>query len=404
MHILPGSRRRHCFVKVIIFLILTASITAIVGCTDGGGQDLLPSEDLEIQDWYDLNAVRDNLEGNHILMNDLNSTTPGYEELAGPTANQGKGWEPIGIYHPDEAVAYTGLTGTFDGEGYEIRDLFVNRPDEGYVGLFAAVDRTGVTRDICLVNVSVVGDYDVGSLVGKNDGTVSNSYSTGAVGGEWHVGGLVGDSEGIVNHSYFAGSVTGNQYVGGLVGSNDDTVSKSHFRGEVTGLSFVGGLVGSNVLGDVFESYSTGNVTGYGYVGGLVGWNYGVVSNSSCTGSVTGTNCAGGLVAKNLDTVDKCYSTGRVTGDKRVGGLVGANYYDGIDRYAIVSSSFWDIETSGQSTSSGGAGKNTTEMKNLAMFSYAGWNITAVAVNETNPAYIWNIVDDVTYPFLAWQA
>ena len=214
----------------------------------------------------------------------------------------------------------------------------------------------------------------------------------------------MGDSEGIVNHSYFAGSVTGNQYVGGLVGSNDDTVSKSHFRGEVTGLSFVGGLVGSNVLGDVFESYSTGNVTGYGYVGGLVGWNYGVVSNSSCTGSVTGTNCAGGLVAKNLDTVDKCYSTGRVTGDKRVGGLVGANYYDGIDRYAIVSSSFWDIETSGQSTSSGGAGKNTTEMKNLAMFSYAGWNITAVAVNETNPAYIWNIVDDVTYPFLAWQA
>jgi hypothetical protein len=33
----------------------------------------------------------------------------------------------------------------------------------------------------------------------------------------------------------------------------------------------------------------------------------------------------------------------------------------------------------------------------------AAWNITAIALNETNPAYIWNIVDAMTYPFLSWQ-
>jgi hypothetical protein len=42
-------------------------------------------------------------------------------------------------------------------------------------------------------------------------------------------------------------------------------------------------------------------------------------------------------------------------------------------------------------------------MKNITTFSDAGWDIIAVALNQTKPAYIWNIVDDETYPFLSWQ-
>ena len=47
----------------------------------------------EICDWYGLNATRtlNNLGGSHILMNDLDSTTDGYKELASPTANGAKG-------------------------------------------------------------------------------------------------------------------------------------------------------------------------------------------------------------------------------------------------------------------------------------------------------------------------
>jgi hypothetical protein len=48
-------------------------------------------------------------------------------------------------------------------------------------------------------------------------------------------------------------------------------------------------------------------------------------------------------------------------------------------------------------------GKNTTEMQDVITFSGAGWNITTVPLNETDPAYIWNIVNNVTYPFLSWQ-
>jgi len=87
-----------------------------------------------------------------------------------------------------------------------------------------------------------------------------------------------------------------------------------------------------------------------------------------------------------------------VTGNSSVGGLVGRN------DYGTVNGSFWDTETSGQATSDGGTGKNTTEMQDIATFSGAAWDITAVANPSTrNSSYIWNIVDDETYPFLSWQ-
>ncbi|MGB6873321.1 MAG: GLUG motif-containing protein [Dehalococcoidia bacterium] len=321
----------------------------------------------EIRDWYDLDAIRNNLGGRYILMNDLDSTTAGYLELASETANQGRGWEPIGTSDDQ-------FTGNFDGQGYEIKDLFIIRPDEDYVGLFGEVGQEGVTKDIGVVNVTVIGNDYVGGLVGHSDGTVSNSYSTGSVTGEEHVGSLVGHNGGIVSNSHSSGSATGDSRVGGLVGWNQATLSNSYSSCSVTGNSSVGGLVGDNWYyeGTVSNSYSTGSVTGSTQVGGLVGVNY--------YGSVT-----------------HSYSTGSVTGSSQVGGLVGYNT-------ATVSNSFWDTETSGQATSDGGTGKTTAEMKNIATFLGAAWDITAVAPGETNDAYTWNIVNGQTYPFLSWQS
>ena len=324
----------NCYVKRLSILLITVALIAgMTGC--------FSTPPSEIRDWHDLDAIRNNLGGSHILMNDLDSTTAGYEELASPTANQGKGWQPIGT--EDDL-----FTGTFDGQGYEIRDLFINRSDENFVGLFGVVGEGGVVQNIGVVNADVTGYGLVGGLVGDNEGTVSNSYSTG--------------------------SVTGTGWVGGLVGVN---------------------------LGTVSNSYSTGSVTGYTErIGGLVGWNEdedASVSNSYSTGSVTGNYSVGGLVGATSGTVSNSYSTGSVTGDSGVGGLVG-------DNPGTVSDSFWDTETSGQATSDGGTGKPTAEMQDIATFSGAAWNIIAVAnPGERNPFYIWNIVDDETYPFLSWQ-
>ena len=383
-------------------------------------------EGIEIWDWYDLDATREDLDGYYFLMNDLDSTTAGYEELASPTANGGNGWQPIGNFTDS-------FTGTFDGQGYEIRDLFINRPDKYSVGLFDWVGQDGVIKDIGVVNAIVTGYDNVGGLVGWSYGTVSNSYSTGSVTGTVSahepgdvggVGGVLGINAGNVSHCYSTGSVTGYEAVGGLVGysyggtvsysystssvtgnssgglvgwNREGTVSNSHSTGTVTG-DAVGGLVGFNLAGTVSDSYSTSSVTGNSSVGGLVGFNAGIVSDSYSTGSVTGYAIVGGLVGGGTGIVSNSYSTGSVTGSEYVGGLVGYNFE------RIVSNSFWDTETSGQSTSDGGTGKTTAEMQDITTFSGATWDIIAVAnPSIRNPFYIWNTVNGLTYPFLSWQ-
>jgi hypothetical protein len=264
----------NCYVaKVSVLLIPVALVIGMAGF-DGVGGALFsppsqnsPPQNLEIRTWYDLDDIRENLGGRHTLMNDLDSTTLGYEELASLIANQGKGWEPIGFVQiiwwdspcggGGKSVDWYGLNGTFDGQGYEIRDLFINRPDESYVGLFGVVNEGGVIKDISAVNVTVIGEYFVAGLVGENRGTVSNSYSGVSVTGYQGVGGLVGwNYLGTVSDSYSTGSVTGDWYVGGLVGINDQgSVSNSYSTGNVTGDEDVGGLVGINDQSTVSNSY-----------------------------------------------------------------------------------------------------------------------------------------------------
>jgi len=387
----------------------------------------------EIRDWYELHAIRDNLGGHYLLMNDLDATTAGYQELASPTASQSKGWEPIGIY--EQGGSFDPFVGIFDGQGYEIMDLFIDRPDEAGVGLFGAVvgwAEGGVIENLSVVNANVTGEIGVGSLVGLNGGTVSNCYCTGNATGESRVGGLVGFNIAIVSHSSSSSSVTGysflvggligyntgnvsNSYsvarmtgglgVGGLVGGNDGgTVRNSYSSSSVTGDEYVGGLVGHNWNWDavVGSCYSSGNVTGDSRVGGLVGYNgyYGTVDTSYASGSVTGNDSVGGLVGYNRATVNSCYSSGSVAGNSSVGGLVGENE-------DIVTNSFWDSEASGMETSDGGVGKTTTEIMDSATFTDTStegldnpWDITTVAHDEINDAYAWNIVDGESYPFL----
>jgi hypothetical protein len=271
------------------------------------------------------------------------------------------------------------LAGEFDGNGHKISNLSFNFDfvSQAEVGLFGYLASDGRVTKVGVENVNISAGYGVGGLVGFNDGTVTNSYSSGSLTGNGIVGGLVGFNDGTVSNSYSSGSVTGDEYVGGLVGySIMGTVSNSYSSGSVTGDEYVGGLVGYSIMGTVSNSYSSGSVTGDEYVGGLVGYSI-------------------------MGTVSNSYSSGSVTGDEYVGGLVGRS------DYSIVSNSFWDIETSGQTTSAGGTGKTTAEMKDIATFTDTAtegldepWNITAVASGETNPAYTWNIVDDESYPFL----
>jgi hypothetical protein len=334
-------------VRVSIFLTTAALIAGMVGCDYSPP----PIQKLEIRTWYDLDAVRNNLEGSYILVNNLDSTTPGYHELASPAANQGKGWEPIGLgwfaWSPF-GIKEIGeiFKGILDGQGYEIRDMYINNSG-GQVGLFGFVAKGGifteggVVKNIGLANATVTTGEAIGEPLRLERNTVK-ALDVGAVGG-----------------------------VGGLVGYNGGTVS---------------------------NCYGMANITGGWGVGGLIGRNHGTVSNCYAMVNITGDSGLGGLVAYNEGVVRDCYSTGTVSGEGYGGGLAAGNE-------GTVDNSFWDTQTSGQATSAGGTGKTTVQMKDISTFSSAGWNITAVAnPGVRNPSYIWNIVDGVTYPFLSWEA
>ena len=60
--------------------------------------------------------------------------------------------------------------------------------------------------------------------------------------------------------------------------------------------------------------------------------------------------------------------------------------------------SFWDIQTSGQTTSAGGTGKTTVEMQTANTFLEAGWDFVEETENGTDD--IWWILDGQNYPRL----
>ena len=324
----------------------------------------------------DLQGINGSLTGNFALGGNINA-------IATASWNAASGFTPLG------SSVSAPYTGTLDGLGHSISNLTINRPASSYVGLFGV--ENALIKNVGLLQDSIVGLDYVGALVGKNSGTVSNSYSTGAVSGRHAVGGLVGF----------------NNY-----GSNA-TVANSHASGTVsaTGI-YTGGLVGySGGSGLIINSYSTTNVGGTAaWVGGLLGVNYGTVSNTYATGNVTGNDRVGGLVGFNqapnwgASLIQTSYSTGVVSGVTSPGALVGRNE-------GTISSSYWNTSVNvglpGAGISiSGAVGLSTTAFSNSSNF--AGFNFTStpgasgwVIVNADGSLNALGTQGGGTFPMLA---
>jgi uncharacterized repeat protein (TIGR02543 family) len=177
------------------------------------------------------------------------------------------------------------FSGTFDGQGHTISGLVINKSSESYQGLFGYVGPGGVVKNVGLIDSFIVGGDFVGSVVGLNEGTVDNCYSTGDVWGKKEIGGIAGRNRtsGIIRNSYNTSQVTGtDSEVGGIVGKNVGTVANSYNTGVVSGSSTVGGIVGENNSA-CLNSYNIGSVNkrdANGVFGGIVGRNYSTSSIS----------------------------------------------------------------------------------------------------------------------------
>jgi hypothetical protein len=169
---------------------------------------------------------------------------------------------------------------------------------------------------------------------------------------------------------------------------------------DVNGISdFVGCLAGFN-YGNVIGCCCTGDVSGNDNVGGLLGSNTigGKISNCYSAVTVNGNEKVGGLVGYTKGSVTMCYSTGMVISEgQNAGGLVGERNQS----YGIVTGCFWDNETSGQSSSAGGTGLTTDQMKTAGAFLDADWDFLDETDNGTED--IWWILEGRDYPRLWWE-
>ena len=281
------------------------------------------------------------------------------------TWTTGGGWSPIGSF-----------SSVFEGNGFMIAHLYINRSNASVVGLFSMVAEAAQIQNIRLSEVNVRGQSHVGSLVGYNLGIISNINVTGTVHSvSARVGGLVGENRGPIISSFTNVTVTqqGDQLAGGLVGFHRGIIKESSASGRVEGITRVGGLVGGNTRPSIIHSYS--------------------IINSYATGMVSGDSHVGGLVGSNLGIISRSYATGMVAGNSDTGGLAGSNTSNHF--IGTVTVSYWDTSTSMQETSAGGDGRTTAELQSPTAPGttptqiYYGWSEEAWYFGSTN-----------TYPLL----
>ena len=365
----------------------------------------------QICSWTQLNNMRSHLTSSFVLMNNLGLGDANYGDYAGPGANFGAGWNPVGDCGPnmecgDDTPNY-GYTfrGSFDGGGHSIIGLRISRPSSQYVGLFGYVMGYGMPdaaiQNIYLIDANINGSSQTGGLVGYlSYAPISNVTLIDVnVSGASQIGGLVGfSSYSAIINTHSNGIVSGLNDVGGIVGNMfHGSVANSHSMGGVTGANRVGGIIGNNQEGGISKSYSTASVAGtqYGF-GGLVGKNfYGSIGNSYARGNVSGFQEVGGLVGRNQGPVFNSYSTGSITGAGSFGGLVGSSPGGG-----SVASSFYDTTNSGRSDNDGrGAPKTSLQMK----YNYNSENTFGAWSFDINWSHDTTASINEGYPILTWQ-
>jgi len=283
---------------------------------------------------------------------DINATTTS-------SWHSGAGFSPIG----NGVIKFTG---SYDGDGFTISNLYINRPLTDRIGLFGYVGDGGTLSRILLQNVNITGDQLTGSLVGGAQGTTSENTvniqqcgSSGDVVGASQTGGFIGQYLDYVNieqcYTHCDVVQTTPYYAGGFIGETDNVPYPGR--------------------GIILNCYSHGNVTSTSTVaGGFMGRGHVArITNSYCTGSVY-------------------HSDGDDPTDH---GFI-ASWGNG-----FFSNNFWDSEASNQ-TDCGihgtpnyeATGKTTAEMKTQSTFTDAGWDFTSIwEIVGTNYPRLINVED-----------
>ncbi len=321
--------KRHIMILTAALALLINQQTARAQFAGGSGT---AEDPWRVADAAQLDAVRTNLTAHFLQTADI--------DLGVVPWNQGAGWVPLG-------TSSTPFTGVYDGAGFAIRNLTIDRAGSTYLGLFGYLSGATV-RHVRLAGVAVHGAAYTGALAGYSSyAVIERVRINGEVTGANYTGGALGYmTYGAAGQIAMDGAVTGIDYTGGVVGYATGNALMRHLCavGSVQGDDYIGGLLGrqsgsiSPTTPELADSWSRAAVTGDQYVGGAVGYMY-------------------------YSRISRCVSAGAVTGNSSVGGLLGSA---ASETYEF--DGYWNKESSGRTSSARGTGLTTAQMRQRANF------------------------------------
>ena len=183
----------------------------------------------------------------------------------------------------------------------------------------------------------------------------------------------------------------------------DVDITGNHSSGAVVGFMHGGSLVTASRATGAINGGDTANI------GGLVGGSHGAIIASYAQVDVGGSGQPrGGLLGFNRGDPDgsviASYSTGSVGSGFRVGGLIGFN---DSGKGTVVTNSYWDTESSGETSGGeggGSVGKTTSELQTPTGYTgiYADWNdLDGDSMEDTE--LLWQFGAASQYPALWFE-
>lgn len=229
--------------------------------------------------------------------------------IEGSTTN--RNWEPIG-------TAESAFQGTFDGNNYEIQNLYNKETTADYQGLFGSIVNATI-KNVKVTSGQIQGNMHCGAISGYgNESNIQNCNNA------INVSAIKGNAGGIIGKLETNSTITGCNNTGNIA-------SQKYIQDNALE-TFVGGIVGYSVT-KIENCTNTGSISAkYGAVGGIAGATWEDLSNCENSGTiiVTGGNINGDSVTGGITgaihdhTLKECINNGKIQAEgKLIAGIVG---------------------------------------------------------------------------------
>ncbi len=289
----------------------------------------------------------------------------GYNGELKTLLTSGEGFIPIGA--GSDEVGQNSFSGTFDGQGNRILNLYINEKDEtdAKLGFFSV--NYGDIENLNLVNVNITRYEEAssltGGLVGQNraDSTIRNCGISGniKVAGNGSVTGLVGHNIGVIEDCYNLSNV------------------KVETQETVDGIGIAG--ITSSSIGQIIRCFNMGDLE-------IISEGNNLQKNIS----------VGGIVNYTENTIEECYNLGNITCNisesqgqdlvLQIGGVAGNTTKDIINCY---NNGNIEVNANERNVYAGGiTGTSTVSTPNVIKNSY---NVGNINVNSQRNLYVGGI-------------